>query len=113
MERMDMAGLERWLRAHRRFGRPWQGEEEGFILSAMQNQWRVLTRRVIHSDLWVFFKFFNVYLFLREIEHEPGRGRERERERERDRIQSMLQALSCPHRARCGAQTHKLSKIMT
>ena len=50
-----------------------------------------------------FLIFFNVYLFLRqrETEHEQGRSRERGRHR----IQSRLQALSCKHRARCGAQT--------
>ena len=31
-----------------------------------------------------------------------------EREGERHRIQSRLQALSCQHRARCGARTHRL-----
>ena len=53
-------------------------------------------------------KYFNAYLFLRErereTEHEQGSGRERGR----DRIGSRLQALSCRHRARCGARTHKL-----
>ena len=49
-----------------------------------------------------FFNFFNVYLFL--IEHEWGRGRERGR----PRIRSRLQALSCQHRARRGARTHRL-----
>ena len=46
------------------------------------------------------------YLFLRqrETEDEQGRGRERRRHRS----QSRLQALSCQHRARHGAQTHKL-----
>ena len=50
--------------------------------------------------------FFNVYLFLRrrETEHEQGRARERGRHR----TQSRLQAPSCQHRARCGAQTHEL-----
>ena len=50
------------------------------------------------------FFFFNVYLFLSETEHEWGRGRERGRHR----IRSGLQALSCQHRARRGAQTHDL-----
>ena len=57
---------------------------------------------------WVlcqFVYFFNVYLFLRhrETEHEQGRGRERGRHR----IRSRLQALSCQHRARRGARTHR------
>ena len=46
------------------------------------------------------------YLFIfereRETECEWGRGRERERHR----IRGRLQALSCQHRAPCGAQTH-------
>ena len=40
----------------------------------------------------------------RETEHEQERGRERGRHR----IWSRLQALSCQHRARCGARTHGL-----
>ena len=48
--------------------------------------------------------FFNVYLFLRQREMEHERGRVRERGRHR--IWSRLQALSCQHRARRGAQTH-------
>ena len=40
----------------------------------------------------------------RGTEHRQGRGRERRRHR----IQSRLQALSCQHRARHGAWTHKL-----
>ena len=48
--------------------------------------------------------FFNVYLFLRQIEtgRELGRGRERGRYR----IRSRTQALSRQRRARCGAQTY-------
>ena len=55
--------------------------------------------------LFSFFKFFNVYLFLRETETECKwiRGRKRGRHR----IQSRPQALSCQHRAWCGAQTHE------
>ena len=50
--------------------------------------------------------FFNIYSFLkgRETEREWRRGRERGRHRNRSR----LQALSCQHRARRGARTHKL-----
>ena len=51
--------------------------------------------------------FFKKCLFNfkeRETEHEQGRGREREGHR----IQSRLQALSCQHRARRRAQTHRL-----
>ena len=40
----------------------------------------------------------------RETEREWGRGRERGRHR----IQGRLQALSCQHRAQCGARTHEL-----
>ena len=49
--------------------------------------------------------FFNIYLFLRqrETEHEPGRVRERRRHR----IRNKLQPLSCQHRARHGARTHR------
>ena len=43
--------------------------------------------------------FFNVYLFLR-----GGRGRERGRHR----IRSRIQTLSCQHKARRGARTHRL-----
>ena len=53
---------------------------------------------------FIFFNFFNVYLFLRqrETEHEQGKGRERGRHR----IRSRLQALSHQPRARRGARTH-------
>ena len=51
-------------------------------------------------------KFFLHLLIIerqREIEHKWGKSRERRRHR----IRSRLQALSCQHKARCGAQTHK------
>ena len=60
-----------------------------------------------HTNFYLFiylFKFLKC-LFLfdrereRETEHERGRGRERGRRG----IQNRLQALSCPHRARCRA----------
>ena len=51
-----------------------------------------------------FLKCFYLFLKERETEHERGRGRGRGRHR----IWSRLQALSCQHRARHGAQTHKL-----
>ena len=58
--------------------------------------------------LCIFF-FFNVYLFWRgretETEWERGRGRDK---RGGHRILSRLQVLSCQHRARRGARTHKL-----
>ena len=40
---------------------------------------------------------------MTETEHERGRARERGRHR----IRSRLQALSCQHRTRCGARTHR------
>ena len=55
------------------------------------------------------FFFFLIFKHLftvekqRDTEHEQGRGRERGRHR----IRSRLQALSCQHRARRGARTHK------
>ena len=57
---------------------------------------------MIQADNFFFFNVF-VYFWQREREHEWGRGRERMRHR----IRSRLQALSCQHRARWGAQTHK------
>ena len=50
---------------------------------------------------FTFFFFFNVYLLLRE--RKRLRAQVGERQREGDTIQSRLQALSCRHRARCGA----------
>ena len=46
-----------------------------------------------------------MFIFDRETEteHDHGRGRERGRHRSRSR----LQALSCQHRARRGARTHR------
>ena len=60
----------------------------------------------MYSILYSFLKnFFNVLFVLweRETECEWGRGRERGRHRIRNR----LQALSCQHRAGCGARTHE------
>ena len=54
--------------------------------------------------LGFFFFNFLMFLFISETEHEQRRGRERGRHR----IWSRLQALSCRHRARRGARTHKL-----
>ena len=56
-------------------------------------------------SLSFFFLTFLFILFLRqrETEHERGMGRERGRHR----IGNRLQALSCQHRARRGAQTHR------
>ena len=61
---------------------------------------------ILSSVLFSFFFFlknFNVFiLFLRERESESELGRGRERGRHR--IRSSLQALSCQHRAWCGAK---------
>ena len=53
--------------------------------------------------VFFFFKFFNVYLFLRERQITSGRGTERWRHR----IWSGLQILRCQHRAWCRARTHE------
>ena len=52
------------------------------------------------KNFWCLF----IYLF---IERERAWVEEGQRERRRHRIQSRLQALSCQHRAWCGARTHK------
>ena len=61
-----------------------------------------LTDCATQAPLLNFFLMFT-YFWERETETErDNRGAER------DRICSRLQALSCQHRARCRAQTHKL-----
>ena len=55
-------------------------------------------------SLWV---LFNVYLFLRETDRKTELEQGRGREWGRHRIRSRLQALSCQHRTRCRARTHK------
>ena len=61
----------------------------------------------LFSHWWRSYTILNfltsVYYFW-ETEHEWGRGRERRRHR----FGSRLQALSCQHRAQCGARTHEL-----
>ena len=57
------------------------------------------------TSLTVFLNFSNVYLFLRERKKQSTSRRGAERGRHR--IWSRLLALSCQHRARCGARTHK------
>ena len=51
--------------------------------------------------------FFLIYIYFwerdRQTKHEQGK----DRDRGRHRIQSRLQALSCQHRAWCGAWTHE------
>ena len=56
-----------------------------------------------------FFFLMFIYFWEREKYRERAckQRRSRERERGRHRIGSRLQALSCQHRARHGAQTHK------
>ena len=46
-----------------------------------------------------------LFYFWERDTHSESRGGA---ERDGDRIRSRLQALSCQHRARCGAQTHRL-----
>ena len=46
-----------------------------------------------------------MFIFLRETERQSASGGGEEREG--DRIKSRLQALSCQHRAQCGAGTHE------
>ena len=85
--------------------------------------------QVLAALIFYFLVFKNVfyYLFLRERETDRERERERENmrvhewrgaERDGDRSWSRLQALSCQHRARRGAQTyqpwdHDLSRSRT
>ena len=57
--------------------------------------WSLMLNRLSHSDTPIYFE--------RGGEEESGTGRERGRHR----IWSRLQALSCQHRAWCGARTHK------
>ena len=52
--------------------------------------------------------FFLMFTYIWDRERQcVSRGRNRERDRDKDRIWSKLQALSCQHRARCGARTHE------
>ena len=53
-----------------------------------------------------FFSFFFFLMFIFERERDRGQAG-MDRERRRHRIRSSLQALSCQHRAWCGAWTHK------
>ena len=53
--------------------------------------------------LFYFILFYFIYFWEGETECEQGRSRERGRHR----VRSRLQVLSCQHRARGGAQTHK------
>ena len=52
--------------------------------------------------------FISLFIFERQREREREHERRRVRETGRHRIWSRLQAPSCQHRTRCGAQTHKL-----
>ena len=61
-----------------------------------------------HSALGVCLNyFFNICLFLRDRERQSMSEGRAERERVGHRIRSRLQALSCQHRARRGAQPHQ------
>ena len=51
----------------------------------------------------ILFFLFKMFLFIFERERHREQERERGRERGRHRIQNRLQALSCQHRARRGA----------
>ena len=76
--------------------------------SAYKSPW---IQKEVPKTMWFLFLFFkNIYLFLRERgrERDTDRERWRGRERGRHRFWSWLQALSCQHRGRCGAQTHEL-----
>ena len=64
----------------------------------------LLTRVPILVFCFVLFCLMFVYFWETETEHEWRRSRERGRHR----IRSRLQALSCQHRAQCGAWIHKL-----
>ena len=72
-------------------------------LFKMQKENTAINTTIITNQKNSLHIFFNVYFWDRETEHEWGRGREGGRRR----IWSRFQALSCQHRARCGAQTHK------
>ena len=54
------------------------------------------------------FLFLNVNLFIFEREREIAQAGEGQKERGKHRIRNRLQALSCQHKARRGAQTHTL-----
>ena len=54
-----------------------------------------------------FFFFFLVFIYFWEREGETEYEQRSGIERGRHRIQSKLQALSCQHRDRCGARTHR------
>ena len=68
--------------------------------------WGWTLNQLSHPGTPIYNTILMFILFLRETETECKwvRGRERGRQR----IGSRLQALSCQHRAWCGAQTHEL-----
>ena len=57
---------------------------------------------------FILFFFFLMFTYSRERDWDRVRVGEGQRERGRHRIWSRLQALSCQHRARRGARTHRL-----
>ena len=66
--------------------------------------------QVQHSKLpYILLSFFNLYLFLRQKEHERRRGRDRGRHR----IQGRLQALSHLHRTHDAGLELTNHEIMT
>ena len=68
--------------------------------------WSLLKQTPVPDHHFYYFFIFLMFIYFweRETEHKQGRGRETGRHR----IQSRLQALSCLHRAPCGARTHEL-----
>ena len=78
-------------------------KREGLVISFHRSLlWESSILNTQSSNQLQSFFFFNVYFSFWEREHERGM----DRERGRHRIRSQLQAPSCQHRARCGAQTH-------
>ena len=57
--------------------------------------------------VYFFKKFFLTFIYFFETERDRAWMGEGQRERGRHRIQNRLQALSCRHRARSRAQTHR------
>ena len=87
------------------FTPPKMEEEGGKLIRRLSLlvQLKALSQTEMVINHWMFYwEFFFVYLFLRECEQGWGR------ERRRHRLPSRLQALSCQHRARQRAGTHRL-----
>ena len=89
----------------------WRSEKKlHFLAYQSENQdvkvWSSHLFIYVNQNSNFFKKVFYVYLFFRERQS-TSKG-QAEGERGKDRLQSRLQALSCQHRAWCGAQTHKM-----